>query len=295
MSMGNDRHWNADEDSKLMNQYKPYFDKLDDSKWERLSYKERHEVLQKIEEYEAKSTHRPVANFQTKDGMPMASRGYYTCSNNTITQNYQYTMANSSQPALKNLLHEGRHAYQWDCVNNPQNHPEVSHKQIAEWKKNFDNYISAKNAEDKMQYFMQPVEQDARNYADARVEEYSKLTSKDNFKIENKQVNGTSQTQGTGVNSRSNGGTVMDRWEDKSPEEKARIQQRQKEIADKWAKQQSQKKNSNSASEAESRGERIRERGKGQEGNTNSSSRSSSNGMRSSNGHGKSHGEGQGR
>ena len=271
MSMGNDRHWNADEDSKLMNQYKPYFDKLDDSKWERLSYKERHEVLQKIEEYEAKSTHRPVANFQTKDGMPMASRGYYTCSNNTITQNYQYTMANSSQPALKNLLHEGRHAYQWDCVNNPQNHPEVSQKQIAEWKKNFDNY------------------------ADARVEEYSKLTSKENFKIENKQVNGTSQTQGTGVNSRSNGGTVMDRWEDKSPEEKARIQQRQKEIADKWAKQQSQKKNSNSTSEAESRGERIRERGKGQEGNTNSSSRSSSNGMRSSNGHGKSHGEGQGR
>ena len=58
MSMGNDRHWNADEDSKLMNQYKPYFDKLDDSKWEYVDvnnekYKE--EVLAKyIEGYSAK-------------------------------------------------------------------------------------------------------------------------------------------------------------------------------------------------------------------------------------------------
>lgn len=52
----------------------------------------------------------------------------------------------------------------------------------------------------------------------------------------------------------------MDRWENKSPEERAQIQKRQKEIADRWSKQQVQKKKSNS--EAASKGERERERGR---------------------------------
>lgn len=34
----------------------------------------------------------------------------------------------------------------------------------------------------------------------------------------------------------------MDRWENKTPEERAQIQKRQKEIADRWSKQQAQKK-----------------------------------------------------
>lgn len=52
----------------------------------------------------------------------------------------------------------------------------------------------------------------------------------------------------------------MDRWENKTPEERAQIQKRQKEIADRWSKQQAQKKKPNS--EATSKGERERERGR---------------------------------
>ena len=175
--MSDKGRWDADDSRILEQEYRSYFEKLDDATWQNLSYEERKEVLQKVEEYEAKKTHRPTASFQAKDGMPLASRGYYSPSSNSITQNYQYTMANSSEASLKNVLHEGRHAYQWDCVNNPQNHPEVDSKQIEEWKNNFDNYISASNAEDIMEYYMQPVEQDARGYADAESEQYSKYRS----------------------------------------------------------------------------------------------------------------------
>ena len=52
----------------------------------------------------------------------------------------------------------------------------------------------------------------------------------------------------------------MDRWENKTPEERAQIQKRQKEIADRWSKQQAQKKKPNS--EAASKGERERELGR---------------------------------
>lgn len=50
-------------------------------------------------------------------------------------------------------------------------------KQIEEWKNNFDNYISASDADDIMEYYMQPVEQDARGYADTESEQYSKYRS----------------------------------------------------------------------------------------------------------------------
>ncbi len=52
----------------------------------------------------------------------------------------------------------------------------------------------------------------------------------------------------------------MDRWENKSPEERAHIQRKQKEIADRWSKQQAQKKKSNS--EDATKGEREKERDK---------------------------------
>ena len=182
--MSNIGRWESDDNTSLEQEYQHYFEKLDDSKWQTLSYDERKEVLQKVEEYEARKTNRSPASFQTKDGMPIVSRGYYSPSTNSITQNYQYTMANTSETSLKNVLHEGRHAYQWDCVKNPQNHPEVDPKQIEEWKANFDNYISASSAEDKMQYYMQPVEQDARGYADTEVEQYSKYQSKSKVKSE---------------------------------------------------------------------------------------------------------------
>lgn len=176
--------WESDDITALEQEYQHYFEKLDDSTWQKLSYDERREVLQKVEEYEAKKTNRPSASFQTKDGMPIVSRGYYSPSSNSITQNYQYTMANSSEASLKNVLHEGRHAYQWDCVKKPQNHPEIDPKQIEEWKTNFDNYISASSAEDKMQYYMQPVEKDARGYADAEIEQYSKYQSRSKMNSE---------------------------------------------------------------------------------------------------------------
>lgn len=52
----------------------------------------------------------------------------------------------------------------------------------------------------------------------------------------------------------------MDRWENKTPEERAQIQKRQKEIADRWSKQQAQKKKPNS--EDASKGKRERELGR---------------------------------
>lgn len=94
--MSDKGQWDADDRNLIEQVYRSYFEKLDDATWQTLSYEERKEVLQEVEEYEAKKAHRPSASFQAKDGMPLASRGYYSPFSNSITQNYQYTMANSS-------------------------------------------------------------------------------------------------------------------------------------------------------------------------------------------------------
>lgn len=185
--MNMDDKWSIDKEKALGHKYRPYFKKLEDSKWQKLSYEERCEVLQKVEEYEALTHNRPVASFQTRDSMPLQSRGYYSPKSNTITQNYQYTMSNSSEMALQNVLHEGRHGYQWDCIKNPQKHPEISESQRKEWEQNLNNYISAQSAEDKMQYFMQPVEVDARTYAQSEAKQYEQ------FRQQHKRTDGLDQ------------------------------------------------------------------------------------------------------
>lgn len=175
----------AEEQSRLQQEaqqrfekeYAPYFAKLNDEKWSQLPLSEREEVMQKVEQFEAEQSGRPEADFQTKAAMPMNSRGYYTRNDNTITQNREYTYANSSQYALQNVLHEGRHAYQWDCVQNPQNHPEISDAQRQAWENNFNNYISPKDVEDKSLYFNQPLEADARAYAQERSAFYSNFSA----------------------------------------------------------------------------------------------------------------------
>ena len=139
---------------------------LEPANWNTLTLEKRVDLMQRVENFQAELQNRPPCVVKAE---PMATnqRGYYY--NHQIVQNQdmvKYT--DSSNMCLQNVIHEGRHAYQYDTVLNPQNHLEVSNETLAAWTSNLapGNYISAKV--DSVAYFQQPVEMDARSYAEAQ-------------------------------------------------------------------------------------------------------------------------------
>jgi len=64
---------------------------------------------------------------------------------------------------LNTILHESRHAFQEQCVRNPET-ASVSKETIKEWKDNMKNYIDPEY--DFEAYEMQPIEADANDFAD---------------------------------------------------------------------------------------------------------------------------------
>ena len=136
---------------------------LEPENWSKLNLEKRVDLMQRVENFQAELQNRQPCVVRTEQ-MPTNQRGYYT--NHQIVQNYdmvKYT--ETSDMCMKNVLHEGRHAYQYDAVLNPENHMEVSNETLAAWTSNLapGNYISA-NA-DSNAYYAQPVEMDARSYA----------------------------------------------------------------------------------------------------------------------------------
>lgn len=164
--------------SELSQQYDAAFEALSPRKWHKLDVAERVEVLQKIEDFAAMQSKRPPATFQVDANMPKARNGVYNTETNTITQNIRCIKARTSDLAVKNLLHEGRHAYQYDCVCHPERHKELSSDTIEQWKPFFDEdkskntYVEPKRGEDFQKYFQQSVEKDARAFAQSQYQSY---------------------------------------------------------------------------------------------------------------------------
>ena len=63
--------------------------------------------------------------------------------------------------ALETVLHEGRHAYQYNLISN--NKIRFYEFRKKRWKQNYAGYITS--AEDNLFYSMQPIERDAQRYA----------------------------------------------------------------------------------------------------------------------------------
>ena len=137
--------------------------------WEKLSLDEKVEALQRFEDIIAEIEHRPAATILAEE---MDAYGYYDHSDATLHLNIEYLSSNDFndyKETLDTLFHEGRHAY--------QNHNafsgevvEQNESYVQAWTANLDSDIWGYKAAEIYglgDYYMQPVEVDARAFAEA--------------------------------------------------------------------------------------------------------------------------------
>lgn len=78
---------------------------------------------------------------------------------------------NDPEEVLNTLYHESRHQRQWHYVQNPDQLPkDVSKGQVDTWRDNYNNYIEPKD--DYQGYRNQPIEKDARDYANRYADDF---------------------------------------------------------------------------------------------------------------------------
>lgn len=94
----------------------------------------------------------------------MRSRGQYVHAENKIRINECYLVGDTSWRIYQTVIHEMRHAYQHYAIENPEK-VNVSKETIEKWKENFDNYRSPKNGCSFEEYISQPIEWDAKHFA----------------------------------------------------------------------------------------------------------------------------------
>lgn len=138
--------------------------------WIELPYEDRQVVLQDLEYRIAEIEHREPCqlNFRVMDE---GNFGAFSPENKDITINTRYVIScefHDYQEMLDTLIHEGRHAYQDYNIATREVHSDVYI--TNEWSYNFDNYISPNW--DFQAYYTQPVEQDAREFAEDVLSQY---------------------------------------------------------------------------------------------------------------------------
>lgn len=65
---------------------------------------------------------------------------------------------------IDTITHEARHQMQYDAILNPEKFPNISQETIESWRSNWNNYINI--SDDFEGYYKQPVEVDARKFAE---------------------------------------------------------------------------------------------------------------------------------
>ena len=153
--------------------------------WDSMNVKQRADLMQRIENHEAMCSDRPAARVSL-GYLPSNCRGQYNRDTNEITQNHDMVKYGNSDMSLKNVLHEGRHAFQWHTVQNPDSAQVPAHT-VQQWQDNFNNYIPGNK--DVALYASQPLETDARGFAESRSQEYTQS-------LVQGQENGTENGQG---------------------------------------------------------------------------------------------------
>ena len=95
----------------------------------------------------------------------LTTGGYYEAETNTIWINEDFFRNGfiGKDDAVHTLLHEMRHAYQYDVINNPDNY-RYDENTINQWRNDYYGYISPE--EDFSAYDNQSIETDADDFAD---------------------------------------------------------------------------------------------------------------------------------
>ena len=134
--------------------------------WERMTPQQRLEAMQKVENAIAEIAHRPPCEVRC-EVMKSTHFGYYDPVSKTITLNSLFLGKDISsyKETLDTIVHEGRHAYQDYNLTERQIHS--SPGDLTNWKINHEKYgYQSSNIFGMKLYWMQPVEADARKFAE---------------------------------------------------------------------------------------------------------------------------------
>lgn len=149
---------------------------LQEDKWVSLSLDERLDILQTIADIERRYLGIPhELNVVYKDIEETDILGHYLDKTHTITVNTPHLTNDDPFDLLNTICHESYHAYQHRLV---EMYNESSEKfkelrvyiDVKDYAEEFANYTSG--SEDKLTYFTQTCEEDARDYASSAVYEY---------------------------------------------------------------------------------------------------------------------------
>lgn len=163
----------ADEESVILHK-----DKLSGlSEWDSLSLPEKERIIRSVAliEKETLGIDDSVEILVSTEKMSDSTCGYYIDSTKEIFINYKHLNESEMSEVLDTIIHEMHHAFVHYTVETLDFESETIknsyyYKRAREWKENTENYISAStNFED---YENQPIEADARAYAEERVAVY---------------------------------------------------------------------------------------------------------------------------
>jgi len=138
---------------------------LNESEWNKLSFQSKGAVMQSVENEVARREGRPPCNVSLYSDPPKngkLSAGLYNRDSDSIGMN-TYHLEGKADACLNTILHEGRHAYQEKAVKCEINHH--NQDELREWRNNMKpgHYISPE--QNRMAYYKQPIEADAREYS----------------------------------------------------------------------------------------------------------------------------------
>lgn len=167
------KYLEAPGDIEQISQISDFLTEIDEIKyenWIELAYEDRQVVLQELEYHIAEIEHREPCqlNFRVMDE---GNLGAFSPESKDITINSRYVIScdfHDYKEMLDTLIHEGRHAYQDYNIATREVHSDGNI--TNEWSYNFDNYISPNW--DFQAYYTQPVEQDAREFAEDVLSQY---------------------------------------------------------------------------------------------------------------------------
>lgn len=105
--------------------------------WERLSLKEREQVLVQIHREMAKTYHFPEAKVEIAH-MPARVKGMFSKDDNLIEINRSLLEKKDPTEAIETMLHESRHAYQFYTIKQPLwKIPEERRQEVMKWRENW--------------------------------------------------------------------------------------------------------------------------------------------------------------
>lgn len=155
------------EQVKLLTEYLENCKEIKFENWVELPLSERLKVFQTIENKAAEIAGRPALQVVAV-ALPSQTRGSMSWSDKRISINENLLSSNNTavlKQGVKTLLHEGRHAYQFQNVRGIRREPNT--EKYESWKENItgDGYFDPARYGFRM-YSMQPVEVDARVFSE---------------------------------------------------------------------------------------------------------------------------------